>query len=175
MSLNAEAIVADFKASGEFEKLKTEIHSQFMSDEFLGALRNQIQEIVKSRIQNDEMLTYMPQAHALDDLQQNINRDGVVDRFITEEYLTKLFSEEAVSNRLRDSLENIIKAKMEALKGSTNKPEAEAKNEQNPPKSGPDPSPEKTEDGTKPDGLRVSDAMEIDPKPDGTAEPSQTT
>ena len=40
----------------------------------MGALRNQIETIVRTRVQSDEMLTYMPQAHALLDLQQNINR-----------------------------------------------------------------------------------------------------
>lgn len=112
-----ESLVSDFKASGQFDKLKADLQNQFMSDEFVGALRSQIENIVRTRVQSDEMLTYMPQAHALLDLQQNINRDGVVDRFIGEEFLSKVLNDEAVSARINTALQELIKPKLEAFKG----------------------------------------------------------
>ncbi|KAH6915203.1 hypothetical protein BKA70DRAFT_1258274 [Coprinopsis sp. MPI-PUGE-AT-0042] len=185
-----ESIVADYKASGQFDKLKADLQSQFMSDEFVGVLRSQIENIVRTRVQSDEMLTYMPQAHALLDLQQNINRDGVVDRFIGEEFLSKVLNEEAVSAKINAALQELIKPKVEAFKANFEKdfqagmeaglasganakvvPEADSKVQ-----APSEPLAETATEEKAPD----SEAMEVDPKPPtpnavGTAENPEPT
>jgi len=106
-----EKLVEDYKAAGHMDKLKADLKSKFESEEFLGALRSQVESIVRARVQSDESLSYMPQKDALGDLQQNLSRDGVVDRFISEEFLAKMFSEEKVKANINEALQGLV-AKM---------------------------------------------------------------
>jgi hypothetical protein len=48
-------------------------------------------------------------------------RDGVVDRFIGEEFLSKVLNEEAVSTKINAALQELIKPKVEAFKANFEK------------------------------------------------------
>ncbi|TFK29250.1 hypothetical protein FA15DRAFT_394006 [Coprinopsis marcescibilis] len=119
MSLSPESLVDDFKKSGGQERLQKEIEKQFQSDEFIGTLQKQIEGIIRGRMQSEEMMTYLPPDISFGVLQQEINKDGVVDRFINEEFMTKIFQEKSFQDNLTASLEKLIKPNLETFLASS--------------------------------------------------------
>ncbi|CAL1702172.1 unnamed protein product [Somion occarium] len=73
-------LVDEFKKSGEFDRLRRELLSQFRDGNSMASLVTQVEDIVKRQLVSDQKLQYMSDAVAYRELLQEVDRYPVVER-----------------------------------------------------------------------------------------------
>ncbi|KAF8913737.1 hypothetical protein CPB84DRAFT_1540 [Gymnopilus junonius] len=78
---NPTALVEEFKKSGEFDRLRRELLTQFQQDPSFVAFRESVEDIARKRIANDhERLQYLSSDVVLKELTQEVQRYPIVER-----------------------------------------------------------------------------------------------
>ncbi|KAF7331777.1 hypothetical protein MKEN_00057600 [Mycena kentingensis (nom. inval.)] len=108
MSSDPDALVAAFKASGQFDKLRKELLASAQNSEECDDFKRRIGEIVKKRLQGNAIDPRPETLHK--DLLQEVARFPVVERFALS---TPMLSENSFKDNLRESLTRILNEERE--------------------------------------------------------------
>ncbi|EDR02363.1 uncharacterized protein LACBIDRAFT_309642 [Laccaria bicolor S238N-H82] len=68
------ALVEEFKKSGEFDRLRRELLTQFQSDDSFPAFKSKIEDMARHWLFSEEMMQYLPQDSVHKELAQEIDR-----------------------------------------------------------------------------------------------------
>ncbi|KAL5527070.1 hypothetical protein ACEPAG_5861 [Sanghuangporus baumii] len=79
-----EKLVAEFKKSGEFDRLRRELLQQFRDHDAIGTFMSRVQDIVQQRLAEDERLQYLPPEAVHNELMQDMDRFPLVQRSVAD-------------------------------------------------------------------------------------------
>ncbi|KAJ7499266.1 hypothetical protein FB451DRAFT_1384978 [Mycena latifolia] len=98
-------LVAEFKKSGEFDKLRRELLADSQRSSGFDAFKARIDEIARERIKSGQMAYTAPDMlHK--ELMQEVNRFPVVERFALE---VPMLSDNAFKEGIRSSIQHILR------------------------------------------------------------------
>ncbi|KAF7301612.1 hypothetical protein MIND_00726700 [Mycena indigotica] len=100
-----DQLVAAFKNSGEFDKLRRELLANAQNSDGYEAFKARLADIVKQRLQSGQ-LDSNDNLHK--ELIQEVNRFPVVDRFASET-TTGMLASNSFNDNLRSALERILR------------------------------------------------------------------
>ncbi|KZT74434.1 hypothetical protein DAEQUDRAFT_761289 [Daedalea quercina L-15889] len=98
-------LVEEFKKSGEFDRLRRGLLSQFRSSDAMDILMTRVEDIVKQRLASDQKLHYMPETVMTRELMQELDRYPLVERAASE---TRALSDPAFASGIRNSIKTIL-------------------------------------------------------------------
>jgi len=81
---NPAQLVAEYKKSGEFDRLRREILSDFQRSEAVRPLLSRVEDIAHQKLQADRKLGYLPQEAVHRELIAELDRYPVVERAVGE-------------------------------------------------------------------------------------------
>nr|GAT53813.1 predicted protein [Mycena chlorophos] len=118
MISDPDQLVAAFKNSGEFDKLRRELFQQAQNSDNYDAFKARLADIVKERLKSGQ-LDWVPPEKLPGELVQEVNRFPVVERFATET-TSKTLTSDKFKDNLTSSLERILRE--ERQKDATQQP-----------------------------------------------------
>ncbi|KAF7355008.1 hypothetical protein MSAN_01416300 [Mycena sanguinolenta] len=98
-------LVAEFKKSGEFDKLRRELLANSQLSNGFEAFKARVEEIARERLGSGQMAYTAPE-HVHKELMQEINRFPIVERFASE---APMLSDSAFKDGIRASLQRILR------------------------------------------------------------------
>ncbi|KAJ7237218.1 hypothetical protein B0H12DRAFT_1238319 [Mycena haematopus] len=98
-------LVAEFKKSGEFDKLRRELLANSKLSSGFEAFKTRIEEIARERLGSGQMAYTAPE-HVHKELMQEINRFPIVERFASE---APMLSDSIFKDGIRTSLQRILR------------------------------------------------------------------
>ncbi|KAI0786403.1 hypothetical protein C8Q75DRAFT_771590 [Abortiporus biennis] len=101
---NPNQLIDEFKKSGEFDRLRRELLAQFRDGDGYESFMSRIEEIVKSKLESDTKLQYMPESTVSRELMQELDRYPIVERAVNE------MANENISSGIKTQLTNILQA-----------------------------------------------------------------
>ncbi|KAJ7937383.1 hypothetical protein B0H13DRAFT_2303084 [Mycena leptocephala] len=102
---NPSELVAEFKKSGEFDKLRRELLADSQRSSGFDAFKTRIEEIARERIESGQVAYTAPEMlHK--ELMQEINRFPIVDRFASD---VPMLSDNAFKDGIRASIQRILR------------------------------------------------------------------
>ncbi|KAI5122130.1 hypothetical protein M0805_000778 [Coniferiporia weirii] len=102
---NPTQLVAEFKKSGEFDRLRRELLAQFRNDESIGSFTARVQDIVQQRLNDDTRLQYLGPDAVHAELMQEMDRFPLVERAVAD---LPTLSDPAFSAGIRKSITNLL-------------------------------------------------------------------
>ncbi|KAJ7067958.1 hypothetical protein C8F01DRAFT_1364386, partial [Mycena amicta] len=107
MISDPDQLVAAFKSSGEFDKLRRELLANAQSSDGYEVFKTRIGDIVRQRLHSGQVDSNMKPEILHKDLMQEINRFPIVDRFASETSTGML--SDTFKDNLQSSLERILR------------------------------------------------------------------
>ncbi|KAH8115820.1 hypothetical protein DFH11DRAFT_1308136 [Phellopilus nigrolimitatus] len=104
---NPTQLVAEFKKSGEFDRLRRELLSQFKNEESITNFTARVQDIVQQRLRDDAKLQYLGPDAVHAELMQEMDRFPLVERTVAD---LPALSDPSFSAGIRRSLTNLLRA-----------------------------------------------------------------
>lgn len=98
-------LIDEFKKSGEFDRLRRELLSQFQHNDRITAFKSRIEDIARQRLASDPKLIHMPHDAVHRELMGEIDRYPIVERAVAE---APLLSEADFVANIRTSIERIL-------------------------------------------------------------------
>jgi len=81
---NPAQLVSEFKKSGEFDRLRRELLTQFRNGEGIGNFMSRVEDIARQRMTSDMRLRYLGPDAAHAELMQEMDRFPLVERAVAE-------------------------------------------------------------------------------------------
>ncbi|KZV94022.1 hypothetical protein EXIGLDRAFT_835333 [Exidia glandulosa HHB12029] len=104
--LTPQQLVEDFKKSGEFDRLRHQVLTNFMNSAENEQLMQRVKEIAKERLDNDKHMAVKSQDELLKQVLQELDRYPVVDRALESfSYLQDETFTQSLSNSLKETLD----------------------------------------------------------------------
>lgn len=100
------ALVEEFKKSGEFDRLRRELLTQFQNDDSFPAFKSKIEDMARHWLFSEEMMQYLPQDSVHKELAQEIDRYPIVSRAILN---VQMLSDEAFAANIHSSVQKILR------------------------------------------------------------------
>ncbi|KAL5530754.1 hypothetical protein ACEPAF_7012 [Sanghuangporus sanghuang] len=100
-----EKLVAEFKKSGEFDRLRRELLQQFRDHDAIGTFMSRVQDIVQQRLAEDERLQYLSPEAVHNELMQDMDRFPLVQRSVAD---LPALTDPAFSASIRRSLATLL-------------------------------------------------------------------
>ncbi|KAL5488368.1 hypothetical protein ACEPAI_6476 [Sanghuangporus weigelae] len=100
-----EKLVAEFKKSGEFDRLRRELLQQFRDHDAIGTFMSRVQDIVQHRLAEDERLQYLLPEAVHNELMQDMDRFPLVQRSVAD---LPALTDPAFNASIRRSLARIL-------------------------------------------------------------------
>jgi len=104
---NPAELVAEFKKSGEFDRLRRELLMQFRSGDSVGPLMSRVEDIIKQKLAADMKLHYMAPDAVHAELMQEMDRYPLVERAVAD---LPALSDPLFKGNIRKSITNLLKA-----------------------------------------------------------------
>ncbi|TFK56139.1 hypothetical protein OE88DRAFT_1804906 [Heliocybe sulcata] len=119
---NPAQFVNEFKKSGEFDRLRRELLSQFQKGDDIESFMARVEDIARQRINADQKLQYMPPEAVHRELMQEIDRYPLVERAVTD---VSMISDPGFAANIRRSVTKILRQdRGEPLDDEPGSPEA---------------------------------------------------
>jgi len=103
---NPSTLVEEFKKTGEFDRLRRELLTQFQRDDSFSGFKDRIEDIARQRLTSDQMLHYMPPDIVHKELRQEVDRFPVVERAVVE---VRILSDPAFLATVQSSVQKILR------------------------------------------------------------------
>ncbi|KAL6306774.1 hypothetical protein BKA93DRAFT_840524 [Sparassis latifolia] len=103
--INPTQLVDEFKKSGEFDRLRRELLSQFRNGEGIASFMARVEDITRQKLASDQKLQYMPDAAASRELMQELDRYPIVERAVAD---VAMLSDPVFATGIRDSVKKIL-------------------------------------------------------------------
>ncbi|THG97192.1 hypothetical protein EW145_g7660 [Phellinidium pouzarii] len=103
---NPTQLVAEFKKSGEFDRLRRELLAQFKNDESIGSFTARVQDIVQQRLDADAKLQYLGPDAVHTELMQEMDRFPLVERAVAD---LPALSDPAFSAGIRKAITSLLR------------------------------------------------------------------
>ncbi|KIM67836.1 hypothetical protein SCLCIDRAFT_46662, partial [Scleroderma citrinum Foug A] len=103
--LNPKQLVDEFKKSGEFDRLRRELFTQFQRSDRIAAFKSRVDDIARQRLASDHKLIQMPHDAVHRELMGEIDRYPIIERVVAE---APLLSETSFVSAIRASLQRIL-------------------------------------------------------------------
>jgi len=103
---NPSTLVEEFKKTGEFDRLRRELLTQFQRDDSFSGFKDRIEDIARQRLTSDQMLHYLPPDLVHKELRQEVDRFPVVERAVVE---VRILSDPAFLATIQSSVEKILR------------------------------------------------------------------
>ncbi|KAI6164992.1 hypothetical protein EDD17DRAFT_1473872, partial [Pisolithus thermaeus] len=94
-----------FKKSGEFDRLRRELLSQFQHSDRIAAFKSRVEDIARQRLASDPKLIHMPHDTIHRELMGEIDRYPIVERAVAE---APLLSEADFIANIHTSIQRIL-------------------------------------------------------------------
>ncbi|KAF9468822.1 hypothetical protein BDZ94DRAFT_1244660 [Collybia nuda] len=103
---NPTQLVDEFKKSGEFDRLRRELLSQFQQSDGLAAFKSRIEDIARQRIISDQKMRFLPEESVHRELIQEMDRYPVVERAAAD---VQMLSDPSFTENIRNLIHGIIR------------------------------------------------------------------
>ncbi|KAG6330406.1 hypothetical protein ID866_8681 [Astraeus odoratus] len=103
--LNPKQLVDEFKKSGEFDRLRRELLSQFQRSDRITAFKTRVDDIARQRLASDQKLIHMPHDTIHRELMGEIDRYPIIERAVAE---APMLSEASFVTAIRASIQRIL-------------------------------------------------------------------
>lgn len=98
-------LIDEFKKSGEFDRLRRELLSQFQHSDRIAAFKSRVEDIARQRLASDPKLIHMPHDTIHRELMGEIDRYPIVERAVAE---APLLSEADFIANIHTSIQRIL-------------------------------------------------------------------
>lgn len=78
--VNPAQLVAEFKKSGGFDRMRREVLAEFQKSDAMIPLMSRVEDIVRQKLQSDKKLEYLPHEAVHRELMDELDRYPIVDR-----------------------------------------------------------------------------------------------
>ncbi|KAH7931263.1 hypothetical protein BV22DRAFT_8306 [Leucogyrophana mollusca] len=113
---NPTQLIDEFKKSGEFDRLRRELLTEFQNSDRIGAFKSRVEDIARQRLASDQKLQSMPHDAVHRELMGEMDRYPIVERAVTD---APLLSDPSFTAAIRSSIQRILE---EAKKSSSRSP-----------------------------------------------------
>ncbi|KAI0698918.1 hypothetical protein BC835DRAFT_1268609 [Cytidiella melzeri] len=103
---NPTQLVDEFKKSGEFDRLRRELLTEFRSAEGFASFMSRVEDITRHKLSSDGKILLMPETSAHRELLQELNRYPLVGRTVAE---TPKLNDPALAATIRERVNKIIR------------------------------------------------------------------
>jgi len=103
---NPSTLVEEFKKTGEFDRLRRELLTQFQRDDSFSGFKDRIEDIARQRLTSDQMLHYLPPDLVHKELRQEVDRFPVVERAVVE---VRILSDPTFLATIQSSVQKILR------------------------------------------------------------------
>ncbi|KAF8558812.1 hypothetical protein OG21DRAFT_982304 [Imleria badia] len=100
-----EELIDEFKKSGEFDRLRRELLTQFQHSERMASLQSRVEDIARQLLATDGDLIQQSQDAIYRELMGEIDRYPILERAVAE---APLLSETAFAETIRSSVQRIL-------------------------------------------------------------------
>ncbi|KAI9574509.1 hypothetical protein HD554DRAFT_2011676, partial [Boletus coccyginus] len=94
-----------FKKSGEFDRLRRELLTQFQHSERIASFQSRVEDIARQRLASDPNLITQPRDAVHHELMGEIDRYPILERAVAE---APLLSEASFAETIRSSVQRIL-------------------------------------------------------------------
>ncbi|RDB20519.1 hypothetical protein Hypma_012423 [Hypsizygus marmoreus] len=102
---NPTQLVDEFKKSGEFDRLRRELLSQFQQSDGNSALKARVGDIARNRLESDQKLRFLPHEAVHRELMQELDRYPIVERAVADVHM---LSDPTFAASIRKSVHNVL-------------------------------------------------------------------
>jgi len=104
--INPTQLVDEFKKSGEFDRLRRELLTQFQRGDSTASFTSRVEDIARQRLLSDQKLQYMPPDAAHRELMKEMDRYPIVERAVGE---LQMFADPSFITEIRNSVQKILR------------------------------------------------------------------
>ncbi|KAI0347059.1 hypothetical protein BDW22DRAFT_1321708 [Trametopsis cervina] len=108
---NPTQLVDEFKKSGEFDRLRRELLTEFRNGEGFASFMSRVEDIARSKLASDEKIYSMSEASAYRELTQELNRFPLVERAVAE---SPKLNDPAFAEQIRERVDRILREDKDA-------------------------------------------------------------
>lgn len=122
---NPAQLVDEFKKSGEFDRLRRELLTQFRNGDGMTTFMARVDDIARQKLTSDQRLHYMPEAAVNRELMQELDRYPIVERAVSD---VRSLSDPTFAASIRESVNKILMEDRNKSESSVDKAEKQAEN-----------------------------------------------
>ncbi|KAH7916688.1 hypothetical protein BJ138DRAFT_1175554 [Hygrophoropsis aurantiaca] len=102
---NPTQLIGEFKKSGEFDRLRRELLTQFQNGDRIVAFKSRIEDIARQRLASDQKLQHMPHDAVHRELMGEMDRYPIVERAVND---APSLSDPSFTAAIRSSIQRIL-------------------------------------------------------------------
>lgn len=107
--MDPSQLVQQFKKSGEFDRLRRHLLSQFQRSDAITTFKSKVEDIARQRLASDDKLQQLPLDMVHKELMQELDRYPIVERAAAD---TCTLSDASFADEVRSSVQRILQASM---------------------------------------------------------------
>ncbi|KAF8351224.1 hypothetical protein F5887DRAFT_936416 [Amanita rubescens] len=105
--MDPSQLVQQFKKSGEFDRLRRHLLSQFQRSDGISTFQSKVEDIARQRLASDDKLQQLPPDIVHKELMQELDRYPIVERTAAE---ICTLSDNSFADEVRSSVQRILQA-----------------------------------------------------------------
>ncbi|KIL68206.1 hypothetical protein M378DRAFT_185243 [Amanita muscaria Koide BX008] len=115
--MDPSQLVQQFKKSGEFDRLRRHLLSQFQRSDGVATFKSKVDDIARQRLASDDKLQQLPPDMVHKELMQEVDRYPIVERAAAD---ICTLSDASFADDVRSSVQRILQASIPETTGAGN-------------------------------------------------------